>query len=177
MPATAKGLMCAAIAAAILALAACNPVANLNAGDSQIAKFHAAYSRGDAGAIYAMTGPQFRATTSRAQMDDLVDVFSVRLGAVRSSERTSFNVNSNPSGTFTTIIMATQFAKGQGQEDFIFSGKGDEMKLEGWHVHSPNLALTPDDIADERGEAGPAPVVLVAPPDASAAPARKAPSH
>jgi hypothetical protein len=164
MRGTAKGLMWAVITAATLALAACNPVANLNAADSQIAKIHAAYSRGNAGAIYAMTGPQFRASFSRAQMDELVDVLNVRLGAIKSSERTSFNVNTTPAGTFTTITMSTQFAKGDGQEDFVFSGKGDDMKLEGWHVQSPRLMLTADDIADERGDAVPAPVMMVAPP-------------
>lgn len=165
MQGTAKGLIWAVIVAATLALAACNPVANLNAADSQIAKIHAAYSRGNAGAIYAMTGPQFRATFSRAQMDQLIDVLNVRLGAIRSSERTSFNVNTNPAGTFTTIIMSTKFAKGDGQENFVFSGDGDEMKLEGWHVTSPRLMLTADDIADERGDGAPAPVQLVAPPE------------
>ena len=160
MARTAHGLYWAAIAAAALTLAACNPLDNLNAGDSQIAKFHAAYSRGDGQANYAMTGPQFRSTTNRAQFGDLLDVVNVRLGAVRSSERTSFNVNATPAGTFTTISMSTQFAKGVGQETFVFSGKGDEMKLEGWHVNSPRLMLTADDIADERGEATPAPVLV-----------------
>lgn len=168
MQGRAKRLIGAVIAAAMLALAACNPVANLNGADGQIAKIHAAYSRGDAGAIYAMTGPQFRASFTRAQMDQLVDVLNVRLGAVRSSERVNFNVNTNSDGTFTTIIMATQFAKGAGQENFVFSGDGDKMKLEGWHVQSPNLMLTADDIADERGDAAPAPVeVRAAPPNAS----------
>lgn len=164
---TAKGLMSAAITAAALALAACNPVANVNAGDSQITKFHAAYSRGDADAIYAMTGQEFRATTSSAQIGELLDVVNVRLGAIRSSERIGFNVNTNPSGTFTTIIMSTHFAKGDGRENFVFSGKGDEMKLQGWHVESPRLMLTAADVADERGAAAPAPVVLVAPPPGS----------
>ena len=163
MAGLARGFSWVAVTAAF-ALAACNPVANLNAGDSQIDKIHAAYSSGDAGAIYAMTGRQFRATTTSAQMDQLVEVFQVRLGPVRSSERTSFNINTTPAGTFTTIIMSTRFAKGDGQESFVFTGKGDEMKLVGWHVESPRLMLTADDIADERGDTAPEPVVLVPPP-------------
>ena len=164
MQGRAKRLVGAVIAAAMFALVACNPVANLNGADDQIANIHVAYSRRDAGAIYAMTGPQFRASFTRAQMDQLVDVLNVRLGAVRSTEWTSFNVNTNPDGTFTTIIMATQFAKGAGQENFVFSGDGDEMKLEGWHVQSPNLMLTAEDIADEREDAAPAPVEVRAAP-------------
>ena len=138
------------VAACALSLAACNPVANLNAGDSEIDKFHAAYSRGDRDALYAMTGPQFRASGSRDQFNDMLDVFEVRLGAVESSERTSFNVNTTPAGTLTTIVMTTHFAKGDGQETFVLSGDEDGMKLEGWHVNSPNLMLTAQDIADEK---------------------------
>jgi hypothetical protein len=145
------------VAAGATLLAGCNPVANLNAGDSEIEKFHAAYSRGNHQALYAMTGPQIRSGTSEAQFDAMLDVFDVRLGPVKSSERTSFNVNTTPAGTFTTIVMSTQFVKGDGQETFVFSGNGDEMTLEGWHVNSPNLMLTPEDIADERREStGPA---------------------
>lgn len=148
------------MAGAFLALAACNPIANINAGDGQIEKFHSAYSRGDGDALYAMTGPQFRATGSRAQFDDLIDVVSFRLGAVKSSKRTGFNVNTNPAGTFTTITMTTHFAKGDGLESFVFSGSGDGMKLEGWHVQSPQLMVTADDIAGERAKGLPPPVVV-----------------
>ena len=154
----------AAVSATFLALAACNPIAQVEAGDSQVAKFHAAYSRGDRDALYAMTGRQFRATTSRAQLDDLIEVVGSRLGAVRSSERTGFNVNSNTEGTFTSITMTTHFAKGDGQENFVFSGSGDAMTLEGWHVESPRLMVTADDVADERAEGAPPMVVVKAAP-------------
>jgi len=135
---------------ALAGLAACNPVANVNAGDDQIERFHAAYGRGDHDALYAMTGPQFHATTTKAQFDQMFDVMDVRLGRVKSSERTGFNVNTNTAGTFTTVVMTTHFAKGDGQEQFVFTGDGDAMVLEGWHVTSPNLMLTPEDVADER---------------------------
>ena len=167
-------LVRAATGAAFLLLGACNPVANVSEGDSLVEKFHAAYSRGDRDALYAMTGRQFRATTSRAQFDDLIDVVSVRLGAVSDSERTGFNVNTNTDGTFTSITMTTHFAKGDGVESFVFTGSGDEMALEGWHVQSPRLMLTADDVADERAgdaavaEDAPPPVVMV-----EAAPAMK----
>jgi hypothetical protein len=154
----------AALGATLLLLGACNPVANVKGGESQVEKFHVAYSRGDRDALYAMTGPQFRATTSRAQFDDLIDVVSVRLGAVTGSERTGFNVNANTGGTFTSITMTTHFAKGDGVESFVFTGSGDEMTLEGWHVESPRLMLTADDVADERAEARPPPVVVQAAP-------------
>jgi len=145
-----KGVILGVAAAASLALAACNPVAKINGGESQVERFHAAYGRGDRDALYAMTGPQFRATTTRPQFDSLIDVVSVRLGPVRSSERTGFNVNTTTSGTYTTIVMTTHFAKGDGEENFVFTGDGDAMILEGWHVTSPNLMLTADDVADER---------------------------
>ena len=154
----------AAMAATLLVLAACNPMAQIKDGDSQVEKFHSAYARGDRDALYAMTGRTFRTTTSRSQFDDLIDVVSVRLGAITSSERIGFNVNSNADGTFTSITMTTHFAKGDGQENFVFSGSGDAMRLEGWHVQAPQLELTADDIADERAKGVPSPVVVRAAP-------------
>jgi hypothetical protein len=145
-----KHVILGGLAAATLGLAACNPVANLNGGEDEIERIHAAYGRGDHDALYAMTGPAFRRITSRAQFESMLDVFDVRLGAVKSTERTGFNVNTNPSGTFTTIVMSTHFAKGDGQDEFVFSGDGDAMVLEGWHINSPNLMLTAEDVADER---------------------------
>ena len=148
-----------------LTLAACNPVAAFNDSEAQVTRFHQALTRGDNEALYAMTGSEFRRTTNRAQFDDLLTVIDARLGAVQSSERTNFNVNTVNGNTITTIVMNSRFEKGEGQENFVFSGTGEDMRLEGWHVLSPQLALTAADVADEQGGNGktPPPPITVAP--------------
>ena len=130
-----------------LVLAACNPVANYNAGDEKIAEFQEAYSRGDGDALFAMTGPQFREITTREQFDELLAIFDARLGPVESSERAGFNVTTNTGGTFTVVQMQTEFEQGPGMETYTFLGNGEDMQLVGWNVESQRLLITADDLA------------------------------
>jgi hypothetical protein len=140
-----------------LLLAGCNPVANLHQGDAQIERFHQAYSSGNVDALYALTGPKFHQITTRKQFQDLFDLVNFRLGAIKSSKRQGFTVNSTTDGIVTNVAMDTQFAQGEATEAFYFEGSGDDMKLEGWHVNSDKLMVTPEDIARERSEVRPIP--------------------
>ena len=45
--------------------------------------------------------------------------------------------------------MKTQFAKGEGTETFTFYGSGDDMRLVGWHVDSPNFMDVPAEAVTE----------------------------
>jgi hypothetical protein len=141
------------ILSAALLLAGCNPVANIHDGEAQIERFHRVYSSGNVDALYALTGPKFHQVTSRKQFQDLFDLVNFRLGAIESSNRQGFTVNSTTDGIVTNVAMHTQFAQGEATEAFFFVGNGDDMKLEGWQVNSDRLMVTPEDIARERSEA------------------------
>lgn len=126
-----------------LFLAACNPMEQLDVGEDSIAKFHETYNAGDARALYGLTGEEFRAATTPQQMEGLVATVSDRMGTVESTERSGFNINTNNGQTVSTITMTTQFEKGEGTETYTFLGSGDEMRLVGWHVDSPNFLSVP----------------------------------
>lgn len=142
------GAMCA------LLLSACNPVANLDAGEQSIEAYQAAYSANDADALWNQVGQDFRDVTTREQFDDLLEVLQSRLGAIESSERAGFNVNTTTDGTFTVVQMSTQFEQGEGVETYTFLGNGEDMELVGWNVNSDRLLLTADDLEAmaEEGE-------------------------
>ena len=133
--------------AAIVMLAACNPVANFSAGEERIEQFQDLYSAAEYDAMYAATGPQFREVTSRADFQNLMDVLEARLGVIESTEQSGFNVNSNLNGTFTVVTMNTTFAQGQGVETYTFSGGEDDFELVGYLVNSDRLLVTVDDLA------------------------------
>ena len=163
-----KSLLAAGAAVALsLTVAACNPVAALNDGEAQITQFHDAFSRDDSDAIWALAGDDFRAATTREDLNDLLAFVDERLGAVRSSERTSFNVNTNNGVTVTTIEMDTQFVQGEGQETFEFVGTGEEMRLLSWNVNSNRLVQNAASANSDQGaapqQAAPAPVAEEAP--------------
>lgn len=136
-----------------LFLAACNPMAQLDEGEASIAKFHETYNSGDARALYGLTSDEFRSETTLEQMEALVALVNERMGAVESSERTGFNLNSNNGLTETTVTMKTQFAKGEGLETFIFYGTGEEMRLIVWNVDSINFRdVPPEGVTEVEAE-------------------------
>lgn len=145
------------LAAALIALllAACNPMAQLDGAEEQITRYHATYNSGDTRALYGLTSEEFRGATTLEQMEGLVALVSERMGPVQSTERASFNLNSDNGLTVSTIVMTTQFEKGEGTETYVFHGTGEDLRLVSWHVDSPNFEDVP--VAEEaEAEAEPA---------------------
>lgn len=132
-------------AAALFAflLSACNPMEQLDGAEQSIDRFQETYNSGDARALYGLTAEEFREVTTPQQMEELVQLVDDRMGAVESSERTGFNINTNNGQTVSTVTMTTQFEKGEGTETFTFFGTGDDMRLVGWNVDSENFLAEP----------------------------------
>ena len=145
-------------AAALLALflAACNPMDQLEEGEQSIDRFHEIYNEGNPRALYGLTAEEFRQVTSPEQMEGLVSLVTEKMGKVESTERSGFNVNTNNGLTVTTITMTTQFEKGEGTETFTYYGTGEDQRLVGWNVDSPNFLEEPPAEAITEVEAEPA---------------------
>lgn len=135
---------------AAMGLAACNPMANLDEAEKQINRFEKAYSAGDADRLWSMTGDTWKETGPRADFDNMNEVLSARLGAIVSSERSNFKVNSTNGLTTTVVVMDTDFEEGEGQQTYTFHGGGEDMELVGWNVVSPRLRLTVDDLRQDE---------------------------
>ena len=131
----------AAFAAALLS--ACNPMAQLEQSETKIEKWHATYNEGDARTLYGLTSQEFRDVTSIDEMNQLVALVTDKMGKVSSSERAGFNINTNNGVTSTVVTMKTMFEKGEGTETFTFQGSGDDTRLVGWNVDSPNFVAVP----------------------------------
>jgi len=123
--------------AGVLSLAACNPVDQVNRADEEIAAFHEALSEGDGDAIWARLGPEARASTSRAEFNEFVEIAHSGLGEFQDRTRTSMNVNSDNGVTTTEISMTTTYANGEATEVFIFTGEGEDMEVASWNIDSP----------------------------------------
>ncbi|WP_086609179.1 hypothetical protein [Erythrobacter donghaensis] len=149
--------------AGALALAACNPAAQLGDAQGRIKDFQNDYNRGDRDAIFANVGETWRKVSPRAQMDAQVAMIEARLGKIKSSEQSGFNTGFNNGVTATQVVMQTVFEKGEANEVFLFHGSGEEMELVGWQVDSPLLALSPEDVAKLTEGTGDAPPAQAAP--------------
>ena len=140
-----------------LFLAACNPVANFEAGERKIERWQEAYDQEDYDKLWSMTGPEFRKFTTRDQFDDFLKVLHARLGLIQSTERSGFNVNSNLGApTRTVVSMETVFEQGKGAEIFTFHGQADDLELVGWQVNSDRLMVAVEDLAEDLPEPEPA---------------------
>ena len=131
----------------LVALSACNPIANIDGAENKIKEFQKVYNDGKPDALYRMTGDQFKKISSREEFQTIYDVIDARLGQVATSERINFNLNSNNGVTTTVIVMETSFEQGEGTETYTFHGHREDMQLVGWQVNSPRLMFTAEDLA------------------------------
>lgn len=144
------------IAAALFALllAACNPMAQLDGATDEIERFHETYNQGNARALYGRTGQEFRDVTPPEEMDALVEHVTEFMGKMESTSREGFNINTNNGVTSTVVTMKTVFEKGEATETFTFRGQGEDLRLVGWNVDSPNFSVVP---GPDESEAAPEP--------------------
>ncbi|WP_299193067.1 hypothetical protein [uncultured Erythrobacter sp.] len=137
-----------------LLLAACNPMAQLDGATEEIERFHSTYNQGDARALYGQTGQEFRDVTAPEDMDALIEHVTEFMGKMESTSREGFNINTNNGMTTTVVTMKTVFEKGEAIETFTFRGQGEDLRLVGWNVDSPNFMVEPaTDSAPEPAEA------------------------
>ncbi len=123
----------------VLGLVACNPVEVMGDSDAAIEQFHEHWNGGNFDAMWRATHPDFRTGLTKDQFDKLMGDFGEVLGAVESSERESFNINTQNGVTTTTIVMRTRFSNGEGIEQFYLRDSGEAQKIIYYYVESPLL--------------------------------------
>ncbi len=135
------------IGAAALLLAACNPIAVLDETGTEIEQFHADMQAGDMDALWDITHQQFRDATPRKQYEHIFALLGGALGEHESSERDTFNINTNNGVTTADVVMTSRFTNGEATETFHWIQEGTDWKLLGYFVESPlllNYTLPPE---------------------------------
>jgi hypothetical protein len=64
-----------------------------------------------------------------------------KLGVVASSDRQTWNVNYNTSGSYVTLTYRTKYAEGEATEQFVYRLESDKALLSGYHISSNALIL------------------------------------
>lgn len=136
-----------------LALAACNPIAQMNDADALVDEFHEGWNAEAWDSIYNSSSDELRASVTREQIVDEFGRMRFMYGAVEQSSQTGINVNTSNGVTITTITRSTTFAEGSGTETFEFVGSGDEMALIGWEVQADNAGALLGSAARRSAEA------------------------
>src|SRR5207237_7603108 len=76
-----------------VALSACGRLSQAKAtGEKAVANFHVAYNQGKIGDIWKNADPRFRAATTKAKFEDLIQALQRKLGQVVSTSNATWQV-------------------------------------------------------------------------------------
>ncbi len=101
--------------------------------------FHAKYNNGQYQEIYKHSDDSFKRTAPEAEVIGLFSMLREKLGKAGNTSPIKQGINVSSMGTMVTMVYDTEFAKGKGQERFVFIIKDGVAKLIDYKVDSPLL--------------------------------------
>src|ERR1051326_9106459 len=109
----------AVLSAAVVFLAiACSTVmAKLDAENLAVPHFHAQYNAARYDQIYNEAAKGFRSASKKEEYDQFMAAVRRKLGAVKTTESQSWNVNVTPAGAQISLSYKTQFENGSRSEE------------------------------------------------------------
>jgi len=125
----------------VLVLAGCSASADTSTAEAAVPKFHEMLDAAQFDDIYAQSSDAMKTATSQADLVALLGAVHRKLGNTRSSDRTSWGINYQTSGTWVTLVYKTVYDSGDAQEQFVFLVKDKSALLAGYHVNSNALIL------------------------------------
>jgi hypothetical protein len=120
-------------------LSSCNPIKSSRSAEAAVVQFHTQLDKGEFADIYKATHPEFKKVSDEKSFTELLAAVHRKLGLVRSSEKSSWNVNSYNLKTNVILTYSTKFAEGTGTETFTYRIDGDKALLLGYNINSQDL--------------------------------------
>ena len=130
--------LCACLCASLLVVA-CGAQKDLAASDTAVTHFLQLLDSQDYTAIYTHADQKFRDATKQDDFVALMTAVHRKLGQVGSAARTGFFVSYNTSGSQIRVSYTTKFSEGDAEEQFVWSKRGDNLVLLGYHINSNAL--------------------------------------
>ena len=123
-----------------LFMTACSPVkSKRDAENLAVPHFHAQYNASRFTEIYNEATKDFRSATKKEEYDQFMAAVRRKLGAVKTTESRTWNVNVTPAGTQISLSYKTEFENGSGLEQFTWLDNGQGPKLMGYNINSNTL--------------------------------------
>ncbi len=130
---------------AALALVASCSLGDMTAGREEAQKavevFHERLDAGRFGDIYDGADDEFRGTTDRQHLLDLLGAVTRKLGKVTETTNTGWRVNSRNFRTYVELSQRTRFERGQARESFVFFVRKGKASLLRYDISSDELIL------------------------------------
>lgn len=122
-----------------LVIAGCGAKKDIEAASVAVTQFHGQLDRQDYLSIYQNADERFRGTSKQDDFLALMSAVHNKLGTVQQASRQGFFVNYNTSGSSIRLTYATKFSAGDAEEEFLWSKRGDGVRLLGYHINSNAL--------------------------------------
>jgi hypothetical protein len=123
----------------VAALSACSSGEQMATAEREVAAFRQLWESQQFAKIHANGSDELRKSVSEADLAKILAVIAAKLGRVKSSQKSGWNVNFHTSGTFVTLGFNTDFEKGAGTEQFVYHVSDGKAKLVSYNVNSPAL--------------------------------------
>lgn len=121
-------------------LGGCGVKESFKDASGDVAQFHTLLDRGDWQQVWKSGDPELRRRTDRDTFASLFGAVHSKLGTVRTSKQTGWNVDATTGGTYLTLTMQTKFEKGSGTEQFVYrKGDGGALSLVSYQIDSQDM--------------------------------------
>ena len=132
------------IALGSLFLAGCNPVKSSALADAAVVDFHANFDKENYDKIFDDAHPDFKAAQPKAKVVEFAKSVREKMGKVKSTSRTNWNIKSNNMKTNVNFSYATEFENGAGTEKFIYRITDGKATLLSWNIKAKERAVPSD---------------------------------
>lgn len=122
-------------------LAGCSFDTNTDAAEAEIPRFHQALDAGRHAELYDAAGAELKSVAKREDFLALLGAVHRKLGNVKSTKRTAWNVNATLSGSLITLAYETEFAEGKATETFVYRMDDKRAVLMGYNIASLALII------------------------------------
>ncbi len=121
------------------AISACFIPSGREIGEGAAVQFHNQFNRERYREIYRQTNDIFKNSVSEDDFAVRLKIVRLRIGAVKQSNLSSWQVKDTPAGKIISLQFKTEFTEEDAVEDFVFAVSGDKAVLQGYKISSPLL--------------------------------------
>lgn len=119
-----------------LIVTGCSGKREMADAEGAVARFHAAYNKGDFDAIAGEAASNMQSEAVARELPELLAAMSERLGPYDYGARSNVNVRFSASGTQVRIAYHSRYRGGPAQENFVFAKQDKVMRLAGYTVNA-----------------------------------------
>lgn len=124
-----------ALSAAVLVLSGCSGPASVQAAREKVDAFHKQFNAGEYGAIWDAAGAEIQGNSPREQFVQGLEGVHQFWGDAKATSQVSWGYSDNDNGSYSKVVMKTDFEKGRAYETFAFRNFGEEQKLAEYSIN------------------------------------------